>query len=361
MATEAGDVRRRCAGGAAGAERLPRSDRWSHEPEIELPGVTIRTILRDLAESRSLDLEAPGRRRGPRPPDHHSAHAEDRTRAVGIRRLPARRTRARVRRERDPLSREPRPRRTGRASSSGSWATRCRACSSPTASTRQPKCSIEADRAQVPLLRTRAATPEAMSRLSAVLDTYLSARGIIHGVLLDILGLGVLVVGESGIGKSECALDLVVRGHRLVADDAVELRCRAQSFVLGTLPRADPPPHGDPRARHDQRPGHVRRRLDADVEAGRARRAAGAMGARPRVRSPRRRRQLLRAARHPHPDGADAGGARAERRDPRRGRGAQPAAARRAGTTPPAGSSSASTASSSSGSTRCGRRVGEDL
>ena len=62
-----------------------------------------------------------------------------------------------------------------------------------------------------------------MSRLSSVLDTYLSARGIIHGVLLDILGLGVLVVGESGIGKSECALDLVVRGHRLVADDAVEL------------------------------------------------------------------------------------------------------------------------------------------
>ncbi len=49
---------------------------------------------------------------------------------------------------------------------------------------------------------------------------------IVHGVLLDILGLGVLLVGESGIGKSECALDLVVRGHRLVADDIVELRCR---------------------------------------------------------------------------------------------------------------------------------------
>jgi HPr kinase/phosphorylase len=46
----------------------------------------------------------------------------------------------------------------------------------------------------------------------------------------------VLVIGESGIGKSECALDLVVRGHRLVADDAVDLRCRAESFVLGTCP-----------------------------------------------------------------------------------------------------------------------------
>lgn len=96
--------------------------------------------------------------------------------------------------------------------------------------------STEAERAAVPLLRTRAATPEAMARLTAVLDTYLAARGIIHGVLMDILGLGVLIVGESGIGKSECALDLVVRGHRLVADDAVELRCRAQSFVLGSCP-----------------------------------------------------------------------------------------------------------------------------
>jgi HPr kinase/phosphorylase len=99
-----------------------------------------------------------------------------------------------------------------------------------------PETISEADRAGVPLLRSRAATPEAMSRLSAVLDTYLAARGIVHGVLMDILGLGVLVIGESGIGKSECALDLVVRGHRLVADDTVELRCRAQSFLIGTCP-----------------------------------------------------------------------------------------------------------------------------
>ncbi len=93
-----------------------------------------------------------------------------------------------------------------------------------------------ADRRAVPLLGTTASTPEAMTRLSALLDTYLAPRGIVHGVLMDILGLGVLVVGESGIGKSECALDLVVRGHRLVADDAVELRCRAQSYVLGSSP-----------------------------------------------------------------------------------------------------------------------------
>jgi HPr kinase/phosphorylase len=53
---------------------------------------------------------------------------------------------------------------------------------------------------------------------------------------MDILGLGVLIIGESGIGKSECALDLVVRGHRLVADDTVELRVRADSYLLGNCP-----------------------------------------------------------------------------------------------------------------------------
>lgn len=99
-----------------------------------------------------------------------------------------------------------------------------------------PEAIAEANRARVPMLRTRVATPEAMARLSALLDTYLAARGVVHGVLMDILGLGVLVIGESGIGKSECALDLVVRGHRLVADDAVELRCRAQSFIIGSCP-----------------------------------------------------------------------------------------------------------------------------
>jgi HPr kinase/phosphorylase len=75
-----------------------------------------------------------------------------------------------------------------------------------------------------------------MSRFGAVLDNFLAPRTTVHGVLMDILGLGVLVIGESGIGKSECALDLVVRGHRLVADDAVDLRCRAESFVLGSCP-----------------------------------------------------------------------------------------------------------------------------
>lgn len=94
----------------------------------------------------------------------------------------------------------------------------------------------EGDRSNLPVMKTRAATPLVMSRLADALDVYLAARAVVHGVLMDILGLGVLIIGESGIGKSECALDLVVRGHRLVADDAVDLRARADAFLMGTCP-----------------------------------------------------------------------------------------------------------------------------
>ena len=88
------------------------------------------------------------------------------------------------------------------------------------------------DRYEVPLLRTSVA----ISRISALLDDALAVREIIHGVLIDVLGLGVLIIGDSGIGKSECALDLVVRGHRLVADDTVQIRRRGDSVVLGACP-----------------------------------------------------------------------------------------------------------------------------
>ncbi len=94
----------------------------------------------------------------------------------------------------------------------------------------------EGERADVPILRTPVPTATAIGKLTAILEDRLAAREIIHGVLLDILGLGVLIVGDSGIGKSECALDLVVRGHRLVADDTVEVRRRAESIVIGACP-----------------------------------------------------------------------------------------------------------------------------
>lgn len=93
-----------------------------------------------------------------------------------------------------------------------------------------------AERYHVPLLRTPVPTPLAIARIGAILDDALAPREIIHGDLLDILGLGVLIVGESGIGKSECALDLVARGHRLVADDTVEVRRRGDAVLIGTCP-----------------------------------------------------------------------------------------------------------------------------
>jgi HPr kinase/phosphorylase len=99
-----------------------------------------------------------------------------------------------------------------------------------------PELAAEAERVGVPLLRTALATPIAIARLTTLLEDQLAPRELQHGVLLDILGLGVLLVGESGIGKSECALDLVVRGHRLVADDTVEIRCRGQAVLIGTCP-----------------------------------------------------------------------------------------------------------------------------
>ena len=99
-----------------------------------------------------------------------------------------------------------------------------------------PDLLAEAERTGVPLLRTALSTPAAIARLTVMLEDRLAPREIRHGVLLDILGLGVFLMGDSGIGKSECALDLVCRGHRLVADDTVEIRCRGESILIGTCP-----------------------------------------------------------------------------------------------------------------------------
>jgi HPr kinase/phosphorylase len=99
-----------------------------------------------------------------------------------------------------------------------------------------PQLLAACERFHVPLLRTSVATPAAIAKINVVLENLLAIRQVIHGVLMDILSLGVLITGDSGIGKSECALDLVVRGHRLVADDAVEVRRRGETDLIGTCP-----------------------------------------------------------------------------------------------------------------------------
>jgi HPr kinase/phosphorylase len=93
-----------------------------------------------------------------------------------------------------------------------------------------------AEQAGVPVLRTALSTPVAFAKLGALLDDLLAPRTSRHGVLVDVLGLGVLMVGESGIGKSECALELIRLGHRLVSDDVVDVRRRSGTIVIGSCP-----------------------------------------------------------------------------------------------------------------------------
>ena len=99
-----------------------------------------------------------------------------------------------------------------------------------------PQLRASCELYHVPLLRTPVGTPAAIAKIAVLLENLLAVRQVVHGVLMDILSLGVLITGDSGIGKSECALDLVVRGHRLVADDAVEVRRRGETDLIGTCP-----------------------------------------------------------------------------------------------------------------------------
>ena len=88
----------------------------------------------------------------------------------------------------------------------------------------------------VPILKTKQGTSRFMSRLIAYLYTELAPRVTQHGVLVEVYGEGVLILGESGVGKSETAIELVKRGHRLVADDAVEIKRVSDKILLGSAP-----------------------------------------------------------------------------------------------------------------------------
>ncbi len=92
----------------------------------------------------------------------------------------------------------------------------------------------EAETRGIPLFRTSLRSFDFIERVTKFLEEKLASTSSIHGVLMDVFGVGVLILGKSGIGKSECALDLILRGHRLVADDMVYIQKRSPSSVIGS-------------------------------------------------------------------------------------------------------------------------------
>lgn len=99
-----------------------------------------------------------------------------------------------------------------------------------------PKELIEASNEKaVPVMRSNMTTTRLSSKLTNFLESRLAPTTAVHGVLVDINGIGVLITGQSGVGKSETALELVKRGHRLVADDCVEIR-QEDDRLFGTAP-----------------------------------------------------------------------------------------------------------------------------
>lgn len=88
----------------------------------------------------------------------------------------------------------------------------------------------------VPLVRTHLATSRFMAALIAYLNVQLAPRITMHGVLVEVYGEGILLLGDSGVGKSETAIELVKRGHRLIADDAVEIKRVSDTTLVGSSP-----------------------------------------------------------------------------------------------------------------------------
>jgi HPr kinase/phosphorylase len=93
-----------------------------------------------------------------------------------------------------------------------------------------------AERESVPVMRSKQKTTRLSSHLTNYLESKLAPTTAVHGVLVDIYGIGVLITGKSGVGKSETALELVKRGHRLVADDCVEIRQEDIGTLIGNSP-----------------------------------------------------------------------------------------------------------------------------
>lgn len=98
------------------------------------------------------------------------------------------------------------------------------------------ECMVMARKHNISILRTPATTSEFVSTMIATLKHYLAPRLTRHGVLVEVHGEGMLLLGESGVGKSEAAIELVKRGHRLIADDAVEIKKEGAYQLSGSAP-----------------------------------------------------------------------------------------------------------------------------
>ena len=99
-----------------------------------------------------------------------------------------------------------------------------------------PRTVDIAEKYEVPLLRTSERTSEFMAALISFLNVELGPRITRHGVLVEVYGEGILLLGDSGVGKSETAIELVKRGHRLIADDAVEIKKVSATTLVGRAP-----------------------------------------------------------------------------------------------------------------------------
>ena len=100
----------------------------------------------------------------------------------------------------------------------------------------EPEILKIASKYGIPILKSKGTTSAFVAEVIRWLNVQLAPCIVIHGVLVDVYGEGVLIVGESGIGKSEAALELIKRGHRLVTDDAVEIRKVSDETLIGTAP-----------------------------------------------------------------------------------------------------------------------------
>ena len=100
-----------------------------------------------------------------------------------------------------------------------------------------PEMLIYAQQYNVPIFSTSSSTTDFISEVIGWMKVQLAPRITMHGCLLDVFGVGTLIVGESGVGKSETALELIKRGHRFIADDAVQIRRVSSETLVGSCPK----------------------------------------------------------------------------------------------------------------------------